>query len=110
MTKPGVKTILLISVLIAGCMWWLLPRKTAQPVFTSSVFATDKGWGYDIRVNDSLLIHQDVIPALPVNSGFANKEQAEAAASLVVSKLRKKEYPALSADEVKQLMTAPGHE
>ncbi|MBN8782362.1 MAG: hypothetical protein ABS85_06990 [Sphingobacteriales bacterium SCN 48-20] len=110
MTKPGVKTILLISVLVAGMLWWLLPRKTAQPVFTSSVFVTDKGWGYDIRVNDSLLIHQDVIPALPVNAGFANKEQAEAAASRVVNKLRKKEYPTLSADEVKQLMTAPGHE
>lgn len=110
MTKPGVKTTLVISLLLAVAVWWLLPRKTAQPVFTSSVFATDKGWGYDIRVNDSLLIHQDVIPALPVNTGFARKEQAEAAASLVVRKLRKKEYPTLSADEVTALITGSLHE
>ncbi len=110
MTKPGVKSILLISLLIAGMVCWLMPRSTNKPIFTSSVFEAGNGWGYDIRVNDSLLIHQDVIPALPVNSGFANKEQAEAAASLVIRKLRKKQYPSLSAEEIKQIITRTTHE
>lgn len=106
MTKPGVKSILLISLLIAGSVWWLLPRKNTRQVFSSSVFAGNNGWGYDIKVNDSLLIRQDVIPALPVSHGFPLKQQAEEAAALVISKLRKKEYPTLSVDEVKQIMAA----
>ena len=50
------------------------------------IAAENTGWGYDIFQNNRLLIHQPSRPALPGNTGFSTKKQAEVVAKIVKSK------------------------
>jgi hypothetical protein len=59
------------------------------------------GFGYDIRVNDKLVVHQPNVPALPGNNGFPTRKSAEQVAALVVQKIRNSEMPpSVTTDEV----------
>lgn len=62
-------------------------------------FQTAKGWGYNIRLKDRILIHQESVPAQASDNGFATKSQAEATARLVIKKMRNKEMPSLTKEE-----------
>jgi hypothetical protein len=55
--------------------------------------SVDKTFGYDIFLNEKLLVHQPHIPALPGNKGFSTKERAQKVAEFVVKKIRKNEMP-----------------
>lgn len=61
---------------------------------------SNRGWGYDIFVNDALIIHQDVRPAVAGIEGFRSKEEAAAIADLVVAKLENALSPAVSVEQV----------
>jgi hypothetical protein len=51
--------------------------------------SADNTYGYEILVNNRLLIRQPTIPGLPGNKGFARKSDAEKVARLVIKKLQK---------------------
>jgi len=57
---------------------------------TEQSFQSEFGWGYDILVNDTILIHQDVIPGAPGNNGFKTEAQALSVGKLVIEKIKKK--------------------
>jgi hypothetical protein len=57
------------------------------------ISSVNKTWGYDIYNNGKLFIHQPSIPALPGNTGFKVKADAEKVAQLVISKVKKGEMP-----------------
>ena len=64
------------------------------------IFRTDtctpdsiKGWGYDIYVDDKLMIHQPHIPAVAGKLAFVNQASAQMVANLVVYKLRNNIMP-----------------
>jgi hypothetical protein len=57
------------------------------------ISSINKTWGYDIYNNGKLIIHQPAIPALPGNTGFKTKPEAEKVAQLVISKVKKGEMP-----------------
>ena len=64
-------------------------------------FKTTTGnWGYAINVDGKLFIKQESIPAVAGNKHFASKEDAEKTGNLVMNKLLKGKFPALSAEEV----------
>ena len=46
-------------------------------------------YGYDILVNNKILIHQPNIPGRPGNKGFAVKGDAEKVAMLIIKKLQR---------------------
>lgn len=61
-------------------------------------------WGYDIYLDNKLMIHQSSVPALPGNEGFKTKEAAQKAAELVISKIKKgKMPPSVTMEEMKEL-------
>lgn len=67
----------------------ILPKKKLaknQPV--AKVFHGPMGWGYDILVNDTILIHQEYIPGLAGKKGFDKKQQAEQISDLVLQKVK----------------------
>jgi hypothetical protein len=65
---------------------------------------TNKTWGYDIKVDHKLMIHQPAIPGIPGNSGFSNKAAAENVAKLVIAKMKKGEMPpSVSIEEMKKI-------
>jgi hypothetical protein len=57
------------------------------------ISSINKTWGYDIYNNGKLIIHQPSIPALPGNTGFKAKPDAEKVAQLVINKVKKGEMP-----------------
>jgi len=102
-TKHNI-VVIAVSLVIAASIP-LVYKKTLEPrpnVFYHS-FHGDHGWGYDIIMNDKLVIHQQYVPALNVKQQFPTREQAEAAAQLVVFKLKNNKFPTLSKSEVEQI-------
>jgi len=66
--------------------------------------SVNKTWGYDIYSDDKLFIHQLSIPAVPGNTGFKTKADAEKVAKLVINKIKKGEMPpTVSVEEMKKL-------
>lgn len=62
-------------------------------------------FGYDIKQNDKVLIHQPHIPGVAGTRGFDTERQARAAAELMVSKLEKNIMPpTISEQELDSIM------
>jgi len=55
--------------------------------------APNDTYGYDIKRNGDVLIHQPNIPALPGNEGFKSAQDAEKVAELVVVKINNGIFP-----------------
>ena len=83
---------------------YLHRKSTTDDCYSIQLFEGQEGLGYDIYRDDSILIHQETIPALPTKSGFETKEAAMSAAKLVTEKLRNREHPALTCEEVTNLI------
>lgn len=62
------------------------------------------GWGYDILVDDKVLIRQESIPVLPAQQAFATRSQAERTAQLVIQKLQAGQPPALSTFDLEKVL------
>ena len=66
--------------------------------------AANNSWGYDIYVDNKLMIHQPTVPAMPGNEGFKTKADAEKVAQLVISKIKNGEMPpSVSKEELQKL-------
>lgn len=66
-------------------------------------FRTTEGWGYDIKVDNKIFIHQETIPAIPGERKFLLEQDALKTGNAVMEKLIKGEHPSLSYEEVMAL-------
>ena len=67
---------------------------TINPIYSIKVTTVaDKRFGHQIYKNDTLVIDQYLIPAVPGTSGFISKKQAKIVAELVVEKLSNGIFP-----------------
>jgi hypothetical protein len=90
------KLVLLVAILIAaGSTVFLLAVKPASPKkgLSYNCFKTEKGWGYDVLVNDRIIIHQPFIPGAQGTNGFSTEEAAGDDAKSVIEKIKSGEYP-----------------
>lgn len=55
--------------------------------------SVNKTFGYDILVNERILVHQPNIPAVPGSNGFTTSGSARKVAEFVANKVRKNEMP-----------------
>ena len=70
----------------------------------AQAFQTSRGWGYDVMINDSVFIHQEIIPGVPGNQGFKTEEQALSVGNLVVKKMNDhKGFPSINPKELDSL-------
>src|SRR6476661_3652238 len=53
-----------------------------------NTFLANKGWGYDIILNEKLYIHQPNIPSISGNNGFKTKEDAIRTGEFVAYEIR----------------------
>ncbi len=90
---------LTLSACISAGLFFL-NRREKKTAIQHNVFQNVSGWGYDILVDGKLFIRQESIPALSGNSGFANKEQAEATARLIINKMNRGEEPTVTTFEI----------
>lgn len=65
-------------------------------------------WGYDILINERVLIHQDRIPGITGLNAFNRKSKAKKTALLVIEKLEMGQLPpSISIEELKKLKVLP---
>ncbi|MBK3516318.1 DUF4907 domain-containing protein [Carboxylicivirga marina] len=72
--------------------------------YSYKIHKVESGYGYQVFNNDKLLIQQDFIPTLEGYIPFDEKNKAEAAAKLVISKLKDKQRPALTNLEIENII------
>ncbi len=69
-------------------------------------FKTHYGWGYNILRNDTIFIHQEIIPAIEGRKSFASKDEAIRLGELVVSKIKQGKgggLPQITIEEIDSL-------
>ncbi|HWC52187.1 MAG TPA: DUF4907 domain-containing protein [Chitinophagaceae bacterium] len=71
--------------------------------FAYITFDQPAGWGYEIRADGKIFIHQDFIPALAAEKGFRKKEYAEKAAAMVIQKLQQDQLPTLTIADLRHI-------
>lgn len=83
-------------------------RPDAGKTVTVSVkaFTSDHGktWGYEILENRKIYIHQQFIPALEGDQPFRSKKDALKVGRAVLQKIKNRQSPALTAEEVRKLL------
>ncbi len=105
MTDKQHIVIILVSLFISAGIWITAAVTEKEKTdITSTVFQVGHGWGYDILVNDSLFIRQESVPVISYGKGFPRRQQAEAAAALVISKLSGKKMPTLTRPEIEKIL------
>ena len=105
------KRILVAYIFIAVATGFLFLRFTDYSFSTtkskiplqSEIFPVGDGYGYQIDLEDRVLIKQEYIPILEGKRPFSTTEDAERTANKVISKLLKKESPILTISELKEL-------
>ena len=93
-----------ISVVISAGIWIATVKNQNPKRFESKVFKVVNGWGYDILVNDTIVIHQESIPVLQGRQAFVEKEQAEKTAYLVISKMKNGIPPTLTKFDLEKIL------
>ncbi|PXX22347.1 DUF4907 domain-containing protein [Arenibacter sp. ARW7G5Y1] len=69
----------------------------------SEILNLENGYGYQIKLDNRVLIRQEYIPVLPGKKPFATAEDAQRAADKIIRKLQNKEDPILTFSELKEL-------
>ena len=70
----------------------------------AQTFQDSLGWGYEVLINDTVFIHQDIIPGIPGKKGFKTEEQAKAVGKLVIQKMKNsRNFPSVTPNELDSL-------
>lgn len=72
----------------------------------SKVYKVVNGWGYDILVDNKLLIRQESVPVIQTQRTFETKLQAEKTARLVIEKLKAGQPPVLTKFDLEKILPA----
>lgn len=106
--KNSHKWILLAACIFAAgsTVFMLAVKPAAVPKDTLSYqcFKTNMGWGYDVLINETILIHQPFRPELSGYHGYVTEQQAGDSARIVIEKIKSGEMPLLN----HQQMQRPG--
>jgi hypothetical protein len=90
LTKKYKTVLMILAAVITAASIVFFVRGKQNAGISSVLFETSNGWGYTIKLNDSLhLIDQPMIPGRQGNKGFSSKEDAQKTANLVMYKMRK---------------------
>lgn len=77
------------------------PDKNSKEDFSTEIFKTENGgFGYQIKLNDQVIINQEIIPAISMNASFKTEKDARNTAKLVVQKIKNKKVPSVTVQEL----------
>lgn len=103
-TKKHNTIILSSAVLIAIIIVVGITKSKHANHFDSRVFKVVNGWGYDILVNDTIVIHQESVPVFENHQPFPQKEEAIQTAQIVIQKLKNGEPPSLTKFDLEKII------
>lgn len=66
-------------------------------------FKISNGFGYCIFIDDKEFIRQDCIPVIQGNKNFISESEAKKAGELVAQKIKQKQLPSLTLNDLKTL-------
>ena len=88
-------SLLLLGVLLFSC--------SSNDKLELETFKTDTGWGYCVKTNEKLFIKQKYIPAISGYYAFINEDDARKVGRLVLKKLKNKQHPSITIQELDSL-------
>ena len=105
-TKKQNIIVITTSVIISAVIWIITMKShNHNPQhFESRIFKIANGWGYDIMVNDTILIHQESVPVMQAQHAFSRRDQAEKTAELVIQKLKTGQHPTLTKFDLEKIL------
>lgn len=78
--------------------------KNSKNEFLTEIFKTESGgFGYQIKLNNQVIINQETIPAIALNAPFKTEKDARKTSELVVQKLKNKNIPSVTLQELDSL-------
>lgn len=102
--SPAYLRPLLVVVLLGLAVFTAYRFFPVRQSYRVDPFQTPSGWGYDIRQDERVLIHQPGIPGVAGNVGFSSEAQARQVGERVIQKLNDNDgLPTLTHDELRQL-------
>lgn len=102
-TKQHNIIVLAVSVIIAIVITFYQLNRQKTNNIESKVYESANGWGYDILVDNKLLIHQESVPGMSGHAGFPEKQQAIQTASLIINKMKHGQLPTVTKFEINQI-------
>ena len=69
-----------------------------------SLFRSGDGWGYNIAVKGNVLIHQPFMPAVEGEIPFPDKMSARKTARLVIRKMKNREIPSVTREDIRRIV------
>ena len=104
-TRKSVVKIGVIGIVIGlGIVSFFSFETKSKKALGIKTYKNENGWGYDVYVDGSLLVHQPSIPSLPGNKGFISETEAQKVAELVAGKIKQNIIPpTVDREELKRL-------
>jgi hypothetical protein len=94
-SKHHILVLLAALLIAAGSTFYILTVNRSAPVhhLHYSTFTTDHGWGYDIMVDDRIVIHQPMQPGKSGYDGFPTEKEAATDAQNVIESIKSGTHP-----------------
>ena len=95
-SKQHILVLLAALLIAAGSTFYILViKKPATPAHSLhyATFKNDHGWGYDILVDDHIVIHQPMQPGKSGYAGFPTEKEAATDAQNVIESIKSGTHP-----------------
>ncbi|MCK0146195.1 DUF4907 domain-containing protein [Arenibacter sp. F26102] len=77
--------------------------KESKLQLQSEILKLENGYGYQIKLDNKLIIRQEFIPILQGKKPFTTSQDAKRTAERIIYKLQKRESPILTIPELREL-------
>jgi len=104
MTKRLLLTSMILTMPMTGI---ILTDQRQDQHYRVVVYRSGKGWGYNVLLNNRIIICQPYIPVIQGNYPFRDKKTALKTGKLVAKKLSSGKSPGLSQAEIIDLDAIP---
>jgi hypothetical protein len=93
------KKIFLVVLFIIPLLFIELNNSPTKSYYLKT-YPLNNGWGYIILKKNKVIIKQEIIPAISIKKPFANKRDAEIVGELMIDKLKSKQIPSITYNEL----------
>lgn len=84
------------KILVLGSLIFLVSACITKDKFTLQTIQSDKGWSYEISLNNKVIIKQNHIPVISSNKLFFTEADAKKTGNFVKEKLETNQSPTLT--------------
>lgn len=95
-------TVIVITLISVAAYFTM--KGSNDEVYKVQTIKLEKGFGYEIIINNKVFIHQEYIPSISGNKNFKTEKEALEIGNLVAAKLKQGKMPSVSSEEIKERM------